>query len=284
MIKHAMGEACVPSNPQRVVVLDETVFANAIALGVQPIGTVVDYTASGIEAPVYLEGKVDMEQIQFIGTEEQPNTEKIALVKPDLILGFTYSVNYNQLSQLAPTVSIEWDEAGAWKKHFILMAEALNKTQEAEQLLTDYDQRIQEFKTAMGSRLEQFQVSLAYLSGYGSTLVRTDVKNSFGGSILEDAGLKRPPAQDVVVKDYQIDLSTEMIPLMDGDVLFLFSTSGDEKSKQILEQLQSSPLWKQLKVVQQDRVYIVDHNTWRSRNILAANAVLDDLFKYLVEE
>lgn len=283
-INHALGTSCVPLNPQRVVVLDNTIFANAIALGIEPIGTVVSQTASGIEMPMFLKGKVDVEQINSIGTEQQPNIEKIALMKPELILGFDYFVNYNQLSQIAPTVLIKFDEAGAWKKHFMLLAETLNKTQVAEQLLANYDRRIQEFKSAMGSQLKQFQVSLAYLAGEGSALVRSDVKNSFAGSILADAGLKRPPAQDIVGDNYyQIDFSAEMIPLMDGDVLFLFS-EGNEQAKRTLQSLQSSPLWKQLKVVQRNRVYIVDHSTWRSRNILAANAVIDDLFKYLVEE
>ncbi|WP_235082976.1 iron-siderophore ABC transporter substrate-binding protein [Chlorogloeopsis fritschii] len=283
-VKHSMGESCVPITPQRVVVLDDTVLANAIALGIHPVGSVASNTTSGLEIPIFLQGKIDFEKIQSIGTQEQPSLEKIMLVKPDLILGFDYFVNYNQLSQIAPTVLIKWDEAGAWKKHLMLFAEALNKTQAAEKLLADYNQRIQEFKTAIGSQLEHFQVSLAYLAGDGSALVRSDVKNSFAGSIVEDAGLSRPPAQDIVGKDYyQIDLSAEMIHLMDGDALFLFS-SGNKEANRILKQLQNSPLWKQLKVVQQNRTHIVDHSTWRSRNILAANGVIDDLFKYLIEQ
>jgi iron complex transport system substrate-binding protein len=157
----------------------------------------------------------------------------------------------------------------------MLMAEALNKTQEAKQLLSDYNQRVQTFKSAMRSQLEQMQISLAYLFGEGSTIISIDVKNSFGGSILQDAGLKRPRIQDVVVDGYQIYISAELLSSIDADVLFLFSTSGEERSNRILKQLHNSPLWKQLKVVQQNRVYIVDHSTWRSRNILAANAAIN---------
>lgn len=283
IVKHAMGESCVPITPRRVVVLDGAFLANTIALDVHPVGSVADYTASGIEIPIFLQGKIDSGKTQSIGTQEQPSLEKIVLVKPDLIVGFNYFVNYDQLSRIAPTVIIELDEAGAWKKHLLLLAEALNKTQQAEKLLADYNQRIQEFKSAIGSQVGHFQVSLAYLAGEGSALVRSDVKNSFAGSIVEDAGLSRPPAQDIVGQGYyQIDLSAEMIHLMDGDALFLFS-SRDRKADRILKQLQSNALWKQLKVVQQNRAYIVDRSTWRSRNILAANRVIDDLFKYLVE-
>ncbi|MDM9382401.1 iron-siderophore ABC transporter substrate-binding protein [Chlorogloeopsis sp. ULAP01] len=287
-IKYAMGESCVPLNPQRVVVLDDVVLANAIALGVEPVGAVFDYTASGIEIPVFLQGKIDIDKfpskLQSIGTQEQPSIEKIMLAKPDLILGFDYSSNYDTLSQIAPTILIPFDQAGSWEKHLLLIAEVLNKAQVAKKLLADYNQRIQKFKTAMGSKLENFQVSLAYLWGEGSSLITSDLKNSFSGSILEDFGLSRPPKQDIAPEhEYQIGISEEMINWIDGDVLFLFS-NGDDNANRILKKLQQSPLWKQLKVVQQNHTYIVDHNTWRSRNILAANRVIDDLFKSLIQQ
>jgi iron complex transport system substrate-binding protein len=53
IIKHAMGESCVPIHPQRVVVLDGTSLANAIALGIQPIGTP---KSSKLEAAFYVNG------------------------------------------------------------------------------------------------------------------------------------------------------------------------------------------------------------------------------------
>jgi len=44
------------------------------------------------------------------------------------------------------------------------------------------------------------------------------------------------------------------------------------------------PLWQKLEAVQNNRVFTVDFNYWSFGNVLAANAILDDLFKYLVEE
>ncbi|MBE9193724.1 hypothetical protein IQ230_26145 [Gloeocapsopsis crepidinum LEGE 06123] len=49
--------------------------------------------------------------------------------------------------------------------------------------------------------------------------------------------------------------------------------------------LQQHPLWSKLDVVQRGKVYTVNYNVWvAQRNIGGANRILDDLFKYLVEE
>jgi iron complex transport system substrate-binding protein len=72
-----------------------------------------------------------------------------------------------------------------------------------------------------------------------------------------------------------------MIPSLDGDVLFLYAVD-DDKGQETWKILQNHPIWRQLRVVQTNQVYLVDFDTWRMRNILAANGVVDDLFKYLV--
>ncbi len=278
-IQHARGETCVPLNPQRVIVLHRAMLANAIALGVQPVGSTSIYISSGTKFPPYLEDKVD-EKLEPIGTGEQPNLEKIARLKPDLIVGFTYNATYDQLSHIAPTVLIDWNMAGDWKEHLEFVAQTLGKTAEAKQLLEDYNRRIEQFKTAIGDRLAQFQVSLVN-GGGNAAFLRSDVKDSFAGTILSDAGLQRPPAQNV--KGLDIEISLETIPQLDGDAIFIMLVS-DDKGDQVWERLQRQPLWSQLKAVKQDRVYLVDFSTWRGVNILAAYGVIDDLFKYLVEK
>jgi iron complex transport system substrate-binding protein len=39
VVKHIMGETCVPRNPQRVVTLRVDHLANSLALGIQPIAS-----------------------------------------------------------------------------------------------------------------------------------------------------------------------------------------------------------------------------------------------------
>lgn len=52
-----------------------------------------------------------------------------------------------------------------------------------------------------------------------------------------------------------------------------------------LSEFTNHPLWAQLKVVQHKRVYEVDGEAWVSQwTTVAANQVLDDLYKYLINE
>lgn len=107
-------------------------------------------------------------------------------------------------------------------------------------------------------------------------------KESFIGTILEDAGLPRPESQDV--EDFAIlNASQELIPKMGGDVIFT-TVYGPEKDS-TLEDITGDPLWRQLEAVQQDRVYAVSDDLWMlGIGYTAAGGVVADLNEYLVEE
>ncbi|WP_197064972.1 ABC transporter substrate-binding protein [Leptolyngbya sp. KIOST-1] len=109
-----------------------------------------------------------------------------------------------------------------------------------------------------------------------------DLKNSFNGSILADAGLRRPSSQAVPVDGGLVKLSEERLMDIDGDVLFVAADGAE--AAQTITQLKQNPLWQRLRAVQNDRVYPVNYPTWRGGNPLAADGVIDDLFTYLVED
>lgn len=274
-IQHAAGETCVPLDIQRVVTLGTPTLANALALGTQPVGSIFYFDTP----PVYLEGKI--ETIASVGTSERPNLEKILTLQPDLIIAMNeWGVTYPQLSQIAPTVVDDWQGYPSWSDHFNFVANVLNKTQAAEQIWADYEQRIQALRAALGATYDNKTVSFMYLCCGGISI---DVKNSFSGQILEDIGLQRPPAQNLEKDSGLVILSQERLVDVDADIIFL-AVDEDEESQTMRQQLQQDPLWRQLKAVKNDQVYVVNLATWRGGNPLAANAVIDDLFKYLTEE
>lgn len=273
VVKHAMGETRVPANPQRVVVLDTGELDSAVALGIKPVGAVTALPGSGY--PAYLEGKTD--GITNVGTIAEPNLETILTLKPDLILSskMRHEDIYDQLSKIAPTVFSE--RVGVtWKDNLKLHAEALGKSAEAEQLLREYDQRLAEFRTKMGSKLSETEVSIVR---FLPSQIRLYQKGSFIGTILEDAGLARPASQRVEDETW-LETSKERIADMDGDVMFV--TTYGPANKTALETLKADPLWSQLKVVQAGNVHDVSDDHWMlGIGIAAANRVIDDLFTYL---
>ncbi|MEH1939602.1 MAG: iron-siderophore ABC transporter substrate-binding protein [Nostoc sp.] len=280
IVRHATGETCIPQNPQRVVTLWMGTFRTALALGIKPIAT--SWVPS--EAfPKHLGDKAD--GVENIGFE--PNLERLLLLKPDLILSNTRLQNiYTQLTNIAPTVALNHPTPPAsWQKTLEDIAKILDKEQEGKQLIKDYWQRIEQLKQALGVSLDspkenrrlQMQVSVATVDQtYG---IFTYGSKHPTGRLLSDIGLQRPPGQsgDFFTRS---NISYENLSEIDGDVLFLSYTKGDARKN--LEKLQKSPLWQKLKVVQQNRVYFVDSDHWYAFDVLAINAVIDDLFKYLV--
>lgn len=272
VVEHAMGETEVPENPERVVVLDTGELDSAITLGVTPVGAVEAIEGAGY--PQYLEGT---EGIENVGTIEQPNLEKIASLEPDLILSskLRHEQIYDQLSQIGPTVFTE-STGVTWKENFDVHAKALAKTEKAERVKDEYRTRVDEFRQPVGENPSEVSV-VRFLAGD----TRIYQKASFIGTVLEDAGLPRPPSQDV--DDFAItNASAELIPEMGGDVVFVTTYGPEEESTK--GEILDDPLWQQLESVRQGKVYEVSDDLWMlGIGYTAANGVVDDLEKYLLE-
>ncbi|NDJ18420.1 ABC transporter substrate-binding protein [Myxacorys almedinensis] len=277
VVKHALGETKVPANPQRVVVLDNAVLDTAITLGVKPVGAALYPGTTS-----YLGDKT--QGIETVGSSPAPpNLEKIVSLKPDLILGIAivHKQLYDQLSQIAPTVLAEDSgREGNWKQHMTLYAEALGKTEVAKNLLNDYNQQVNQLKQRLGEQLTKTSVSL--VAGFQDRL-GFYTTGSFPGSILQDVGLPRPPAQEKA-DIFASQVSREDFKSINGDVIFLIRNAIDPNNT-IVDQFKQDPLFSQLDAVKQNRVYVVDGKVWTvGRSILAANRVLDDLSNYLVKQ
>ena len=279
VIEHAMGKTCVPTNPQRVVTLDTISADTTLALGIKPVG-------SAKPSSSYLEDR--LESVRIIGIPQQPSVESILALKPDLILGFTWYHQqiYNQLSQIAPTVIFDYQSGRDTQKIIQLIGLALGKTSTAQEVIDRYYERLNQFKAVMEEQLKQTEVSVVRIQSNSFGLIQ---RGSFPGFILEDAGLPRPQQQQYLEpvppgnwNHIQINIGKERIPDMDGDVLFVVN-SPDYKTDERLNKLKTEPLWLQLNVVRQGRVYEVS-NYWLGGGPIAIDLVIDDLFKYLIEE
>jgi iron complex transport system substrate-binding protein len=272
IVQHMFGEACVPADPQRIVTLSLPTLGHALRLGVKPIGST--YIDGKYSLP-YLENKLD--GIDVLGSD-RPNLERLLSLQPDLIVGLEWEeAIYPLLSRIAPTVLDDWGGTENWRDHFNFVAEVLGKQTEAQQTWDHYYQRIEQLKQALGDRYQNKTISLVFLA---PGVIFSEAKGSFPDSILKDVGLQRPASQDVIVPFTQLQFSEEELNKADGDILLVGGLTKDDQDT--LEKLKQKPLWQQLRAVQRNRVYVIDYMTWRGGNLLAADAVIDDLFQYLV--
>jgi iron complex transport system substrate-binding protein len=280
VIQHEVGEACVPHTIQRLVTLDGVTYEYALAMDLKPIATVKSGQVLPFEPGA---------EVVNVGSVGEPNLEKILALEPDLIVGLDFNAPiYAELSQIAPTVLIPFEHSGEWKERFIAFGDLLGKGDRAQAVMDAYDQRILSLQEALGTAPPVVSVVRVY-----PDTINLYLKDSFCGVILEDAGLARPPAQDLSAAEairqfgnpIQYTISQELFQAADGDVLFIWTADNEPEtnriSQQKLEQLKTDPLWRSLNVVQKDAVYPVP-GYWIGSGPLAANAVIDDLFKYLV--
>jgi iron complex transport system substrate-binding protein len=281
-VDHVAGTTCVPSSFERLVTLDSVAFEDAIALGVKPIATVFSNLSSHLQQ--------QLNGVENIGQLGEPSLESMLALNPDLIMGLDfYQSIYTATSQIAPTVLFEFEHSGQWKEVFQTIGQALGQGDSATQVMDDYTKRLEEFKARMGDRHPKVSVVRIYPNS-----INLYLRDSFPGTVLQDAGLARPPAQNLSADEaqriannpIQMVISRELLSQVDGDILFVWTAENNAEANQEaqkkLEELQNDPLWKTLSVVQNNQVHFVP-SYWIGSGPLAANAIIDDLFKYLIE-
>ncbi|MBD2345782.1 iron-siderophore ABC transporter substrate-binding protein [Anabaena subtropica] len=280
IVNHALGAVKIPVKPQRVVVLHDMLLLDPVlALGVKPIG-VTSCSACKEERFRGIPSNL-VADIPEVGGISQPDIEKILALKPDLILGTNFQKNYYQLlSAIAPTVLIDYRKLYDFKERLQYIAQVLGKGDRAKEVITKYQQRIQELRQQLGEKLETKTISVIYLLGQGQafSVYRSDYLAY--GQIISDVGLRAIQENQ---KEIEQKLSIEVLPQYDADVLFImteFLTKDFIRANPEPLSFLRKPIWSQLKAVRNQQVYRVN---WDVGGTLGANRVIDDLFKYLVK-
>lgn len=218
-VEHAMGSTVVDGTPERIVVIDSPHLDALVALGITPpVGATESGAAAGFP-PGYLADELD--GTTSVGLTMEPDLEAIANLAPDLIIGakVRHEALYEQLSAIAPTVFSE-NSGTDWQEQADITAAAVNRSDEMDTLLTAVSDRAVEVGEKVGA------------DGRTASIVRFRPENfrlygpsTFSGSILTQVGF------DLGQRDWNeysmLELSPEMFPQIDGDVVFFTNPSGD---------------------------------------------------------
>ncbi|QHT63007.1 iron-siderophore ABC transporter substrate-binding protein [Paenibacillus lycopersici] len=273
-ITDAMGQAVIKGTPQRIVVLTNEGTEALLALGVKPVGAVKSWTGD----PWYDHIKQDMDGVEVVGDESQPNLELIASLKPDLIIGnkLRQEKVYEQLKAIAPTVFSE-TLRGEWQSNFMLYAEAIGKKAEGEKIIADYDARTADFKAKAGDKLNEKVSVVRFMAGK----TRIYLSDTFTGIAFAKMGITRPDSQNGYKDTFVEEITKERLPEADGDMIFYFTyDTGDGKGNQMEKEMLNDPLWKSLKAVKNNKAYKVNDAIWNTAGgVIAANLMLDELYK-----
>lgn len=267
-------EVEVPSAPQRIMTISEQDLDGALALGLKPIGSVNGRGQQSL--PAYLGDKIA--GIESVGSLAEPSIEKIAALKPDIILfgslSDTQSDQLAQMEKIAPVV-VTYKLADDWKTAFRGTASALNQDAQAEAFLASYDARVKEVQAALGEHASDL-ISIVRWNATGPGIMARD---AFSSLVARDLGLQRSAFQQTVEGfSHSEPLSMEELDKLDGDWLFVGTLNAEGDAA--LTAAKESPLFQQLGAVKGGRVVAVTGQIWGSRGgPLASLIVLDEIQK-----
>ncbi|MDR6977740.1 iron complex transport system substrate-binding protein [Streptomyces sp. 3330] len=221
-LDHKYGRTTIGSEPQRIVTVGLTDQDAVLALGKVPVGTTEwlgGYRgAVGPWAQDKLGGAAAPAVLTDTGTG--PQVEKIAALKPDLILAL-YSglteAQYESLSKFAPVLAQPkaYNDYGVpWQQQTEEIGKALGKEAEAKALVSDVEDEFAAARKAHPAFAGATAVMATPYEGtfvYGSQDTRSRILSGLGFSLPKDL--------DKVIGDtFGANISKERFDLLDQDV------------------------------------------------------------------
>ncbi|HIW91598.1 MAG TPA: ABC transporter substrate-binding protein [Candidatus Corynebacterium avicola] len=261
----------------RVIALSTGHLDHLLLLGIVPVGLAVA-KSSGTDTrgiPDYITERfgddLDLSAIEIVGERQTPDLEQMATLEPDLILS-NDRTEQNQLDQYADIAEVVTTNGGSeqWKDDLAILADAVDRREQADEFLDDYEKRAKEWGESRSGN-----PSISLIRGRGDEYL-TFGPLSLAGSVAADAGLERPESQQFT-DSASMDLATENAAMLDADYLF-YGFAGESG------EFAETDTWKRLPVVADGNAYEVDLDPWfLNASLVAAEVVLDDMIEIIGE-
>lgn len=253
------GEITIPSNISRITVLDTNALNTIHELGADDK---VVGLPKGTPLPRFLESFNDAKYAD-VGTVKDPNLERVAATKPELILMSARMENVvDQIKQIAPTyfVDVDYkDQFNSFKQQTLSIAEMVGKKVQAENELKALEADIETLKQkTKGKTALVIMVNNSKLAAYGA--------GSRFGNIHDLYGFT-PADPSVKVGLHGMAISYEFIAQKNPDYLFVIDrgaaiTEKKDGAKQIL----NNAIIEKTKAAKNGHIVYLDSSNWYLMN------------------
>ncbi|MFI7500907.1 iron-siderophore ABC transporter substrate-binding protein [Streptomyces sp. NPDC049687] len=281
-VRHKFGETEITKAPERIVVIGGggTDDIDALyALGITPVGISKDAFASDGVYP-WLKDRIDTKKTTLLDTMNGVDFEKVAALRPDLILAtsdFQLDKDYKNLAAVAPTIGYERAWGGqSWQEHVQVVGEAVGKAAEAGKVITDTEAAVDKVRTAHpGLAGKTYSLSIGNTPAKIYTIASED---DFAAKLMGELGLKLTPSITnikTVNGSPTGELSFEQLDKLDADLAVIAFTSKD-----LQQAFESSALVKSMSAVKNGDYVVTDVETisqLRSPSALGIPWALDNL-------
>ncbi|MFF0344990.1 iron-siderophore ABC transporter substrate-binding protein [Kribbella sp. NPDC004875] len=256
-IKNKYGDTVVKAAPQRVVTVGLVEQDALLALGVAPVGTTEWFGEKPGALFPWAKAKLgDAAVPQVLSDKDGLQFEKIAALRPDLIIGLYSGISaddYKKLTAIAPTVAQPAgvpDYGVSWQVVARTVGQAVGKPRQADELVRGVEQRFADVRAQHPEFKGRTALMATPYEGY--FVYGTQDPRS---RLLTDFGFSLPEGLDKAIGDkFGANISAEKIALLDQQALVWFPTKGGTAK------LKADPLYKNLKVRTEGRDVFVEED------------------------
>ncbi|MFE3184162.1 ABC transporter substrate-binding protein [Streptomyces violascens] len=264
-VEHAFGSTKIDKAPKRVVTVGYTDDQTVLAFGVKPVGMVDQYPNPSGQSPdintqwPWVKDKWGGAKPDVVmnNGDTGPNFEKIAALRPDLIVAVYSEIDkaaYDKLSKIAPTVGRTKAEkepfSAPWQDNALQIATALGRADDGRKMVQGIQDKLAGVKKAHPEFANQTAVALSWYKNSVTPFTTKDVR----GQLLTGMGFKGQTEIDKIAgSNFSTQLSPERMDLVDVDRVFVVNDKADTDA------LKKDKLFTNLKVYRANKVsYLLD--------------------------
>ena len=253
-IVHDFGTTELKKAPKRIVILDNLYGEILDPLDITPVGATTGQADSQELSTLFKKQYKDAKVVS-VGWQGNPDLDKIAELKPDLILMTGEQEDlYEELSEIAPTVGYQINTDENWDYHetSLKVAEIFDKRDEMKKDLDRLDAREAVFAENVKAKFGNQK--LMYLRVTDND-IRYYAYGHFG--YLYDT-YKFNRAETFNPDDMFQVINPDKLKDINPDLLIV-----QADSQELLEnKLKNNPVWSSLKAVQNNKVIYADYSTY----------------------
>ena len=253
-IVHDFGTTELKKAPKRIVILDNLYGEILDPLHITPVGATTGQADSQEFSTLFKKQYKDAKVVS-VGWQGSPDLDKIAELKPDLILMTSEQEDlYDELSEIAPTVGYQINTDENWDYHetSLKVAEIFDKRDEMKKDLDRVDAREAVFAENVKAKFGNQK--LMYLR-----VTDNDIRYyAYGhfGYLYDTYHFNR--AETFNPDDMFQVIDPDKLKDINPDLLIV-----QADSQELLEnKLKNNPVWSSLKAVQNNKVIYADYSTY----------------------
>ena len=253
-IVHDFGTTELKKAPKRIVILDNLYGEILDPLDITPVGAITGQADSQELSTLFKKQYKDAKVVS-VGWQGNPDLDKIAELKPDLILMTGEQEDlYEKLSEIAPTVGYQINTDENWDYHetSLKVAEIFDKRDEMKKDLDRLDAREAVFAENVKAKFGDQK--LLYLR-----LTDNDIRYyAYGhfGYLYDTYHFNR--AETFNPDDMFQVIDPDKLKDINPDLLIV-----QADSQELLDnKLKNTPVWTSLKAVQNNKVIYADYSTY----------------------